>query len=83
MCTVNTFSCVKPVCVILFKHPVHHSLVLRGCPPWGAGGTESQAYTDIHTKDRPALAGGPNIDKCVFCLAGGGWGGGGREGGRG
>lgn len=38
--------------------------------PLGSRVTESQAYTDIYTKDKLALAGGPSIDKCVFCFGG-------------
>lgn len=39
-------------------------------PSLGSRVTESQAYTDIHTKDRPAVAGGPSVDKCVFFWGG-------------
>lgn len=44
---------------------------LQQClPSLGSRVTESQAYTDIHTKDRPALAGGPSVDKRVFSFGG-------------
>lgn len=61
----------KPVC-----HPVQASSLPVAGLQWrllslGSRVTESQAYTDIYTKDRPAVAGGPSIDKCVFL---GGWG---------
>lgn len=52
--------------VILFKLSVYPQCLLS----LGSKVTEPQAYTDIHTKDRPALAGGPSIDKCVFCFGG-------------
>ncbi len=75
ICTDNkwsTSSCRWLACVSSCSsiQSITSLAAYSGVPSLGSRVTESQAYTDIHTKDRPALAGGPGIDKCVFCFGG-------------